>query len=879
MHKRFVRTSVVVSAFVALVTLANCGGNSTTPLVTLDSITVTPANSSVTVGKTLPFSATGHFSDGSTSDISASVTWASSNTTAATITLAGIATGVTAGQSTMISATKGGTAGSTNLSVVSAPVPNITNLNPTSGVVGTPVAIAGTNFGSTQGTSTVKFNGVTATPTSWSATSITAPVPIGATTGNVVVTVGGVASNGVAFTVNLPPPSITKLNPTSGVVGTSVVITGTNFGSTQGTSTVKFNGVTAAPTSWSATSIMAPVPVGATTGNVVVTVGGVASNGVAFTVTTSTITVTISPKRAGVTLSQAQQFTGTANNDPLNGGVSWSVDGVNGGNATSGTISSNGLYAPGTQAGVHTVTATSKSNTSMNASATVAVTDLAGVFTYHNDSARTGQNLQEYALTTSTVNSSTFGTLFTCGNLDGYLYAAPLYVANLNVGGVTRNVVFVATEHDSVYAFDADSSACVQLWQKSFLSSGVTTVPPADVDELVDLIPEIGITSTPVIDPLSKTIYVMAKTKETVGTVSGVSCTSSTPCYPHRLHALDLTTGAEKFGGPVVVTAPNFLPLFHLQRPALLLNNGIVYVAIGSHGDNNTWQGWVMAYNATTLAQQWVYHTTDPSSGNHEGAIWGSGNGPALDASGNIYVETGNGDFDGVNNFSDSVIKISPAGAKVDSFTPFDQQIMQDNDIDLGSSNPIILPDSAGSAAHPHLMIAMGKVGVIYLLDQTSLGGFNAGANQDVEEVTIAFNTSSAINGFYGQPAYWNGNIYEIVVGDSLRQFLISNGNISTSSSSHSAHAFTFRGATPVVSASGTTNGIVWVADDVGYQNNAPVVLYAYDANNVGTLLYSSPSSGTGAAAISVKFPVPTVANGKVYLGGQKAFTVFGLLP
>jgi hypothetical protein len=329
----------------------------------------------------------------------------------------------------------------------------------------------------------------------------------------------------------------------------------------------------------------------------------------------------------------------------------------------------------------------------------------------------------------------------------------------------------------------------------------------------------------------------------------------------------------------MVVTAPNFMPLYHLQRPALLFNNGTVYVAIGSHGDNNVWQGWLMAYNSTTLAQQWVYHTTDPTSGNHEGAIWGSGNGPALDSSGNIYVETGNGDFDGVTNFSDSVIKVSPAGARLDFFTPFDQQIMQNNDIDLGSSNPIILPDSVGSTAHPHLMIAMGKVGVIYLLDQTNMGGFNAAANQDVEEVTISFNTSSSVLGFYGQPAYWNGNLYEIVVNDSLRQFPIANGNIATSSTSHSTNTFTFRGATPVVSASGTTNGIVWVSDITAYQSSGATILDAYDANNVWTILFQSPSSGAGSAPIAVKFAVPTVANGKVYVGGQKAFTVFGLLP
>jgi chitodextrinase len=600
------------------------------------------------------------------------------------------------------------------------------------------------------------------------------------------------------------------------------------------------------------------------------------SNTASATTPSSTVTVSLSPKHAGVTTSQKQQYTATVT-DPQNGGVSWSVDAINGGNSTVGTVSTTGLFTPGSQIGIHTVVATSNSNPAVSASASIAVTDLQGVFTYHNDPARTGQNLQEYALTTATVNSSTFGVLFSCP-VDGYVYAQPLYIANFSIGGLTRNVVFVATEHDSVYAFDADSSSCVQLWKTSFLSSGVTTVPAADTGELSDLIPEIGITSTPVIDSSTNTIFVVAKTKETVGS----GCSSGSPCYVHRLHALDMTNnGVEKFGGPVVLSAPNFVPLFHLQRPALLLSNSTLYIGFGSHGDNNTWQGWLMAYtyNSSTLTQNWVWHSTDPTSGNNEGAIWGSGNGPALDASGNIYVETGNGVFDGTSNFSDSVVKLSPAGALLDYFTPFDQDVMQSNDIDLGSSGPIILPAAVGTAGHPP-MIATGKVGIVYLLDQTNMGKYNTGANQDLGEVSVGFNTSSNANGFYGQPAYWNGNIYTIIVGDSLRQFSVGNGTISTVSGSHSDNTFTFRGATPAVSASGTTtNGLVWVADITAYQSGGAVILDAYDATNVSTPLYSSPASGSGAAATAAKFTVPTVANGKVYLGGQLAFTVFGLLP
>ncbi len=518
---------------------------------------------------------------------------------------------------------------------------HIKSLSPTSGPVGTSVTIAGSNFGLSQGTSTVTFNGTLATPSSWSATSIKASVPAGATTGNVVVTVGGAASNGVAFTVT-PTPSISGISPTFGPISTSVTVAGTNFGAAQGTSTVTFNGIAGTPTSWSNTSIAVPVPNGATTGNVVVTVNGIASKGVSFTVTQGALTLAVSPKRAAVTMSASQtvQFTATVLNDPTNAGVTWQVDGSNGGNATTGTVSATGLFTPGTQPGQHSVIAVSNANASVSASAMVAVTDLTGVYTHHNDNARTGQNLKEYGLTPATVTSSTFGQLFSCP-VDGYVYAEPLWVANLPFGATTRNVVFIATEHDSVYAFDADLPSCVQLWQTSFLGSGVTAFSPSDINGNGDIVPEIGITSTPVIDPSTNTIYVVPKTRETVGTISGQACSTTSPCYVHRLHALDLITGAEKFGGPVVITAANFTPLRHLQRPALLLANNTVYLAFGSHGDQCNYAGWIMGYNPSTLAQIFANALTDPTLGNcNKGGVWQGGAGPATDASGNVYFSS-----------------------------------------------------------------------------------------------------------------------------------------------------------------------------------------------------------------------------------------------
>ena len=602
-----------------------------------------------------------------------------------------------------------------------------------------------------------------------------------------------------------------------------------------------------------------------------------------ITVTQGVLAVVLTPKRAAVTLASSPvQFAANVFNDPQNLGVTWQVDGNNGGTSVSGTISATGLYTPGTQPGQHTITAVSNANASVSGSALMAVTDLLGVYTNHNDNARTGQNLQEYGLTSATVTPSTFGQLFSCP-VDGYVYAQPLWVASLNFGGTTHNVAFIATEHDSVYAFDADSQNCIQLWQKNFLSSGVTTLTSSDVNTNTDIIPEIGITSTPVIDPATNTLYVVPKTRETVGTVNGQACSSASPCYVHRLHALDLITGAEKFGGPVVISATNFTALKHLQRPALLLANNTVYLAFGSHGDLCNYQGWLMGYNAGTLAQTFATAVSNPASGCNQGAIWQSGGGPSSDASGKVYVVTANGLYDGTSNFGDTVLKFNSTGAMppADWFTPFNQATLAANDVDLGSAAVLILPDAVGSAAHPHLAITTGKDAVVYLLDQTNMGKFNSSSNNDVQELVPVppANTTLDDGGNYIGPAYWNGNIYLTGQNYPLMQFQIANGVIATPQFASSSNTFPPRGGAPVVSANGTTGGIVWIIDYSGFQDNTPAILDAYDANNVGALLFSSLASGAGAAGNGVKFTVPTVANAKVYVGGQFVFTVYGLLP
>jgi hypothetical protein len=597
------------------------------------------------------------------------------------------------------------------------------------------------------------------------------------------------------------------------------------------------------------------------------------------------IAVSLTPRRGGLTLSQPVTFVATVANDVGAAGVTWSASGGSFG-ASSTAAATFSSAAPGS----FTVTATSIADNSKSASATIGVTDLAGVFTQRGDAQRTGQNQQEYALTPASVSASTFGKLFGC-TVDAELYAQPLYVANLAIAGGTHNTVFVATMNDSVYAFDADTSPCTQRWKVSLLNGG-TPVSPADTGETGDINTKIGVLSTPVIDPASKTLYAVSKTNEATG-------------YHQRLHALSLVDGSEKFGGPADITSAltvagsgdtgdagvgctasagrvPFCPLRQNQRPALLLLNGVVYIASASHGDNTPYHGWVIGYNASNLAQAPVLFNTTPNGG--LGGIWQSGTGPAADSLGNIYVITGNGSFDPAqSNYGDTFIKLSTASglSVADSFTPADQMSLDQNDWDLGSGGPLVLPDSAGSAAHPHLLVAGDKEGILYLVDRDAMSGFN-GVDQNVQKVQV--NTGGCITcGIFSTPAFWQGNLYVIAIGDRLKKYSIANAAIATPPT-QAGDVFGFPGASPAVSSIGAANGVVWAVNTSsnGTPNpgnaSAPAVLFAYNAATLGKL-FSSPASGAGAAGNAVKFVTPTVANGKVYVGTQTELSVFGLLP
>jgi hypothetical protein len=497
------------------------------------------------------------------------------------------------------------------------------------------------------------------------------------------------------------------------------------------------------------------------------------------------------------------------------------------------------------------------------------------VLTWHNDNARDGLNPNETILTPANVSPTTFGKLFTYP-VDGYVYAQPLYMANVPIAGQgIHNVVFVATEHDSVYAFDADGLNPTPLWHTSFIDPmhGITTVASGDVNT-GDIVPEIGITGTPVINPNNNMLYVVAKTKEMV---------NGNATFVQRLHVLDITTGLESPLGPVVISAQvpgtgdgsaggmvAFNPLTENQRSALLLSRNIVYIAWASHGDNGPYHGWVMGYNATTLLQVSVFNTT-PNGG--LGGVWMSGAGPAADANGNIYFATGNGSFDGQNSgsdFGDSILKLSTKRGLnlADYFTPFNQNNLNAGDVDLGSGGVMLLPDQTGT--HPHLLVLEGKEGKIYLVDRDNMGKFNAGTDNVVQVVP------GVVNGTWSTPAYFNGEVYYNGIDDALKALSVSVGLLGTTPLSQATVGFGYPGATPSISSNARANGIVWTLQTDAYGSNGPAVLHAYDATDVSHELYNSSLSATDQLGGAVKFSVPTVANGRVFVGTSNSLSIFG---
>jgi hypothetical protein len=581
--------------------------------------------------------------------------------------------------------------------------------------------------------------------------------------------------------------------------------------------------------------------------------------------------VAVSAKRVALAVSQVYSISATTNDKT---GVDWTATGGAFSSKTSSTGTAITYTAPD-KAGTYIVTAAAASDPSMTDTMAVYVTDLGGVYTYHNDLARDGVNNQEYALTPATVTSSTFGKLFSCP-VDGAVYVQPLWAANVILNGSKHNVVFVATQHDSVYAFDADANPCQQLWTASLVdtshgaSSGETSVDPTILGLWHgDIYPEIGVTGTPVIDPSTGTLYVVSKSMNSAGT-----------SVYQRLHAIDITTGAEKLNGPVNIgsniTFPGtgdggstvtFNPGQENQRPGLALVNGVVYVGWAAHEDINPFYGWLVGYKASDLT---VASILNMSPNQTQGGIWMSGGAPSADANNHLYLITGNGVFTATNtsapnnDYGDSFVQISNGSTVSSYFTPSDQATDEANDSDFGAGGSAVLVNVA-SGAVKHLVIGGGKDGSLYVLNGDNMGGLGD---------SNAYQTFDLGHGIFATGAFWNNHFYIATLGGPLASYAFdpTTERLNPTASSQSTSVYGFPGATPSISATGTSNGIVWALNSNSYctsqaKSCGPAILRAFDATALSTELWNSSTASTDAAGNAVKFTVPTVANGHVYVG------------
>ena len=879
---------------------------------TLSSIAVTPASPSIAKGLTDQLMATGTFSDGTTQNITSSVTWVSLTTGVATISVGGLAKGVGIGSST-IQATSDSLTGSTILSVSAATLSSIAVTPPNPAIAqGTTQQFTATGTYSDLSTQNLT-NSVTWTSSKTAVATISASglaTSVAAGLSTIQATSGSI-SGATTLTVSASAPTlnsiaVTPANP-SIQNGSTQQFTATGTYSDASTKNLTTTAMwTSANTSVATISNTAgsnglATSVGVGSSTIQAALGGVTGS-TSLTITAAgsatLMVLVVSPQNPVITdASATQTFTATGHysdgtTQDLTNSATWSAS--NTGVATvdsSGTATSEAL-AVGQSAGFTSIKATvgtiagvsilSVSNHVSNASG------FAGVFTQHNDNFRTGQNVNETILTPTVVRSSTtFGKKFSQA-IDGYAYAQPLYVPGVTISGTAHNVVFVATENDSVYAFDADSNAGANanpLWHANLIDTAHGAAPgaaPVTNSQVGcgDLVPQIGITSTPVIDPSTGTMYVETKSSE------GGS-------YPHRLHAIDITTGNEKSSGPTLIAATVNVPggtvtfdgLHHLNRPGLLWLNGVIYLAYASHCDNTPYHGWLLAYDASNLAQKAAFLSTPEATSNGGLAgFWMSGAGVAADSNANIFITTGNGDFDTTNVpatlLGDTVMKLFFNGTSVslvDYFTPYNQGSLDGGDTDLGSGGTLLLPDQNG--ANPHELVQVGKSGTIYVInrDQFTAGNLHyCNTNCNNMDAQIAQEIPGAVGGLWSMPAYWNNSIYFLGVGDSLKSFSLTNGALPTSFSASSGSSFGYPGATPSISSDGNSNGIVWAVNTSG----GAAVLNAYDPANGLASLYSSANQGSrDTAGSGVKFAVPTIANGKVFVGTQTELDVYGPLP
>ena len=599
------------------------------------------------------------------------------------------------------------------------------------------------------------------------------------------------------------------------------------------------------------------------------------------------IAVTISPQRGGITTSQPLRFSATVQNDPTNLGVTWT--------ASSGTFSNvtptSATYHPPSNPGVYVITATSVLNTAKSASSTIGVTSLSGVTTYHNDGTRAGVNSQEFALTPANVRSSTFAKLFSCP-VDAPIYTQTLWVPNLSIAGGTHNVIFTATSYDTVYAFDADANPCVTYWSKNLVPSGETWPNTTDMGG-DDIWPVTGIVGTPVIDPATNILYVVTKTKTT-----GTDARGPGECH-QRLHALHLSDGTEAANGPLPLTssitvpgtgdgsngtAVPFDPFHENQRPGLALAGNTIYVAWSSYIDQKPWHGWIIGFNKSDLRAAPILFNATPNG--YGGGIWMAGAAPSIDSNNNLYVITSNGDYNGAGEFSDSFVKLNPNLVVQDWFTPQDQALMESGNGDLGAGGAAVLADLP-NAPIKHLLIGGGKIGSgqageLYVSNRDAMGHLEgSGGPPLVQKFPL-------MRHIFATPAFWNNTLYIAGKSGPLNAYALdpSTALFNTTPVSQSAALFNGRGATPSVSSKGNSHGIVWAVDASQYGASSPygvgpAVLHAFDARDLARELWNSAQAAGNRdqAGNAVKFTLPTIANGKVYIGSFSEIDVYGLLP
>ena len=875
-----------------------CGGLSVGKGKTMIAIVVTPATASMAVGASQQFTATGTYSDGSTAAVTASVTWTSSSPSIATITTAGMATAVAAGSSTM-TASLSGISGAATLTVgVAAKTLSSIAVTPATasigaGATGQFTATATYSDGSTAVvTSTATWASSSVTVATINAAGLATAVAAGTTT--ITATLGGVsgtASLTVTATVNTltsiavtPAASTIAAGLTAQFTATATYSNGTTANVS---STATWTSSSAAAATISATGLATAVAAGSTT--ITAMVGGV-SGTTTLTVTGKAITsIAVTPTGVSFAVGATEQFTATATySDGSTANITstamWST-----GNTSVATISPTGL-ATGVASGTSSVMAAESGVTgSVAASVTMAVGTGVNIPTWHVDANRSGLNAAETSLTTANVAPMSFGKLFSYA-VDGYVYGEPLLMSNITVNGAAHNVIYVATEHDSVYAFDADNYGTgAPLWQVSLLQTvgGVTETPITDGA----IQPYQGVTSTPVIDPTTNTIYVVSEQ-----TLAGSSS--------FRLNALDITTGAQKFGGPVTIQASvpgtnsdsvngiDSLTTSCIQRAALLLANGNVYMGFGS-----CHSGWLLSYDASTLVQNSVFNASPNLNGEGQyasaGGVWMGSGGPVADPAGNIYITTGNGPWDGQTAFSDSILKFNATLTPTpkDYFTPDDYAFMDCADGDLAAGGLILIPGTSE-------VVAGGKTGMMYMANTTNLGhesATDAGVTQELfwgtglinaysspcTDTTGGVSGTAMINSYeiFGTPAYFNGSLYLGVtptaasVPAGVRQFTYSGGILTPGTVTTPVVQQGTRGTTPFISADGTSNGILWMIDTgfpiqntAGSGGTTTATLRAYDATNLSNELYNSSTNSTDVPGYGIKFSSPVVGNGKVYI-------------